>query len=222
MAYRRTGKVSARLADNRRRILNSAREIVAEGGFSAAQMSEVARRAGVATGTLYRYFPSKEDLCRQVFREVSTREMNILANIASEDAPAMERLESVLRTFAGRAIQGRRLAYALLAEPVDVGLSEDRTRFRRTHAQVFAGILDDAIEAGDIPPINTQIAAACIAGAIPTALIGPLAPESHEIEDQSGARVLDDIVAFCMAAVHAAPGTAAQKNEKTEERRIAS
>ena len=225
MAYRRTGKVSARLADNRRRILNSAREIVAEGGFSSAQMSEVARRAGVATGTLYRYFPSKEDLCRQVFREVSTREMNILANIASEDAPAMERLESVLRTFAGRAIQGRRLAYALLAEPVDVGLSEDRTRFRRTHAQVFAGILEDAIEAGDIPRINTQIAAACIAGAIPTALIGPLAPESHELEDQSGERVLDDIVAFCMAAVHAAPKTAKEtvkKNENTQERRIAS
>ena len=128
----------------------------------------------------------------------------------------------MLRTFAGRAIQGRRLAYALLGEPVDVGLSEDRTRFRRTHAQVFAGILEDAIEAGDIPPINTQIAAACIAGAIPTALIGPLAPESHELGDKSGERVLDDIVAFCLAAVHAAPRIAAKKNEKTEERRIAS
>lgn len=231
MAYRRTGKVSARLADNRRRILNSAREIAAEGGFSAAQMSEVARRAGVATGTLYRYFPSKEDLCRQVFREVSTREMNILATIAAEDAPALERLEAVLRTFAGRAIRGRRLAYALLAEPVDVGLSEERTRFRRTHAQVFARILEDAIETGDIPKINTQIAAACIAGAIPTALIGPLAPESHEIEEQSGERVLDDIVAFCMAAVHAGPVDTkevdtkevdTEDNRKSEERRISS
>ena len=81
MAYRRTDNVAARLADNRRAILNAARDLVAEGGFAAAQMTEVARKAGVATGTLYRYFPSKEELCRQVFREVSAREMNVLAGI---------------------------------------------------------------------------------------------------------------------------------------------
>ena len=88
MAYRRTDTVSARLADNRRGILNAARDLVAQGGFGAAQMTDVARRAGVATGTLYRYFPSKEELCRQVFREVSAREMNVLAGIAAEDRAA--------------------------------------------------------------------------------------------------------------------------------------
>ena len=100
MAYRRTDHVSARLADTRRRILNAARELVAEGGFSAAQMTEVARKAAVATGTLYRYFPSKEELCRQVFREVSAREMNLLVGIAQGEGSARERLDRVLRTFA--------------------------------------------------------------------------------------------------------------------------
>ena len=179
MTYRRTDKVSARLAETRRSILDAARDLVSEGGFAAAQMSEVARRAGVATGTLYRYFSSKEALCRQIFREVS------------------------MRTFAGRAVRGRRLAYALLAEPVDANLAEERAFFRRTHAEIFARILEDGIAAGELPATDVKIAAACIAGAIPTALIGPLAPQSHEL-DENPERVVDDIVAFCMAGVGAA------------------
>ena len=206
MAYRRTDHVSARLADTRRRILNAARELVAEGGFGAAQMTEVARRAAVATGTLYRYFPSKEELCRQVFREVSAREMNLLASIAQSEAPARERLERVLRSFATRAVRGRRLAYALLAEPVDVGLAEERTRFRRTHGEIFAGILEEGVALGEIPPLDAKIAAACIAGAIPTALIGPLAPESHEL-DENADTVVDEIVRFCLTAVGARAAT---------------
>lgn len=203
LAYRRTDSVSARLADNRRAILNAARDLVAEGGFAAAQMTEVARKAGVATGTLYRYFPSKEELCRQVFREVSAREMNVLAGIAAGSAPAVERLHEVLRTFATRAVRGRRLAYALLAEPVDVGLAEERARFRRMHGEIFAGILEDGVSSGTFPPLNTKIAAACIAGAIPTALIGPLAPQSQELEEDSD-RVVEEIVRFCLAGVEGA------------------
>src|SRR5258708_8914904 len=46
----------------RRRIIDAAMELAAEGGYEAVQMREVAARAGVALGTLYRYFPSKEQL----------------------------------------------------------------------------------------------------------------------------------------------------------------
>jgi len=200
LAYRRTDSVAARLADTRRHILNAARELVAEGGFAAAQMTEVAKKAGVATGTLYRYFPSKEELCRQVFREVSAREMNVLASIAQGPGSATARLEAVLRTFASRAVRGRRLAFALLAEPVDLGLAEERARFRRTHGEIFAGIIEEGIASGEFPARDVRVAAACIAGAIPTALIGPLAPESHEL-DEKGDKVVDEIMSFCLAGV---------------------
>ena len=46
----------------RRRIIDAATELAAEGGYDAVQMREVAARADVALGTLYRYFPSKEQL----------------------------------------------------------------------------------------------------------------------------------------------------------------
>src|SRR3954465_6739269 len=46
----------------RERILDAAMELAAEGGYDAVQMREVAERADVALGTLYRYFPSKVHL----------------------------------------------------------------------------------------------------------------------------------------------------------------
>jgi|TARA_R100000322_G_scaffold103946_11_gene66077 AcrR family transcriptional regulator len=215
LAYRQTDKVAARLAVTRRSILDAAQGLVAEGGFAAVQMTEVAKKAGVATGTLYRYFSSKEALCRQVFREVSTREMGMLAEIASGDEPARERLTKVLRTFAGRAVRGRRLSYALLAEPVDVNLAEERSFFRRTHAEIFVGILEDGIKNGELRKIDARIAAACIAGAIPTALIGPLAPQSHEL-DNNPDRVVEEIVTFCLAGAGVA---LPESNRQTRERR---
>ncbi|MDE1173016.1 MAG: TetR/AcrR family transcriptional regulator [Parvibaculaceae bacterium] len=219
MAYKRTDAVAARLAQTRRQILKAARELVAEGGFNSAQVTEVAKKSGFATGTLYRYFTSKEDLCRQVFREVSTKEMNFLSTIAQGSGAPLERLEKVLRTFADRAVRGRRLAFALLSEPVDVHLAEERARFRQTHASIFAGLLDEAVEAGDIEPLNTAIAAAAMAGAVPTALIGPLAPQSHLL-DADPARTVDEIVHFCLAAI-GADTTAIQPAIKNEQRFIA-
>jgi AcrR family transcriptional regulator len=215
LAYRQTDRVAARLAETRAGILDAARALVAEGGFAAVQMSEVARKAGVATGTLYRYFSSKEALCRELFREVSSREMGKLAEIAAGHGPASERLVEVLRTFAGRAVKGRRLAYALLAEPLDVNLAEERAFFRRTHADIFARILEDGIENGELPAIDVRIAAACIAGAIPTALIGPLAPQSHEL-DRNADRVVEEIVKFCLAGVGV---TLTARRESNSERR---
>jgi AcrR family transcriptional regulator len=48
--------------ETRRRILDVAREVFFEDGFAAANLDEVARRANVAKGTVYRYFESKADL----------------------------------------------------------------------------------------------------------------------------------------------------------------
>ena len=49
-------------AESRRRILDSAREVFFRDGFMAANLDEVAEKAGVAKGTLYRYFDNKADL----------------------------------------------------------------------------------------------------------------------------------------------------------------
>ncbi len=75
MVYRRTHQVVKRLAARRSAILAAAREAAADGGMAAVQIAPVAIRAGVAAGTVYRYFPSKADLISELIADVSRDEL---------------------------------------------------------------------------------------------------------------------------------------------------
>jgi len=170
LAYRKTGKVVARLEANRTRILDAALALVFEGGFQAASMAAVAARAGVATGTLYGYVASREALLLDVFRTISDAEMSRLEEIAAGPGRPAQRLRDVAHAFVSRAVRGARQAYALLAEPVDGALAEERLSYRRRHAAIFERLIREASAAGEIAPMDAHVTAAAIAGAIPSAL----------------------------------------------------
>src|SRR4029450_14116146 len=103
MAYRRTERVEARLADNRARILRAPRQLVAAGAFRQAQIASVAALAEVAVGTVYRYFPTKADLFAEIVRNVSERDVDVLRQIADSGGPASEGLGGGVRALGGRA-----------------------------------------------------------------------------------------------------------------------
>jgi AcrR family transcriptional regulator len=62
MAYRRTENVLRRLSARHDAIVEAARDTAMAGGMAAIQIAPVAERAGVAAGTVYRYFPGKIEL----------------------------------------------------------------------------------------------------------------------------------------------------------------
>jgi len=199
MAYQRTEKTSQRMADKRARILKAARDLVADGGWTAAQVDHVARAAEVATGTVYRYWSSKAELCAEIVATVSTREIGIVKAVADDDGAPVEKLEAAVRTFAERALRGRRLAYALIAEPVDPEVEAVRLDYRAQLAHCFERILREGIMRGDFPRLDPAVAAACIVGAFMEALIGPLAP-SKGTGSRADRRLVDQITQFCLRA----------------------
>lgn len=203
MPYRRTDKVEARLASDRERILGTARQLVAEGGFREAQIAAVAAMAEVGVGTIYRHFPSKADLFAEVVSAVSRREVGIVDGIAESGGPATPRLADALRTFATRALRSGRLANALIAEPAEPAADEARLRYRRDLSRSIAGILDYGIQAGEFPRQDVDASAACVVGALLEGLVGPLAPSGQIGRD--GPRLVDAIVAFCLRAVSGSP-----------------
>ncbi|MDX6732702.1 MAG: hypothetical protein QOC54_2650 [Baekduia sp.] len=177
MAYRPTERTEARRTAARDRIVRAALELVARGGYREAQVAAVARRAGVATGTVYRHFPSKADLLTEVFRVASQREVDaVAAATAAPGATAPDRIAAAVETFARRALRGRRLAWALLAEPVDPAVEAERLQFRRAYAEVFAAAVRDGIAAGELPDQDAAFTATALVGAIGEALVGPLSP----------------------------------------------
>lgn len=91
----------------RKRIVQTAAALALRGGVEAMQMRAVAERAGVALGTLYRYFPSKMDLVVAVV----TEELDLVETSISRRPPTAE-------TAAGRAVDVlMRATRGLMREP---------------------------------------------------------------------------------------------------------
>jgi AcrR family transcriptional regulator len=197
MAYRPTERTEAKRAETRERIVRAAGDLVARGGYREAQVAAVAEAAGVATGTVYRHFPSKAELFTEVFRVASQREVDAVASAAEGSDVAERRIEAAVGTFARRALQGRRLAWALLAEPVDPAVEAERLQFRRAYADVFQRIIEDGIQHHQLPEQDAGFTATALVGAIGEALVGPLSP-THAPADADA--LVAHLTTFCLRA----------------------
>ena len=167
------------LVSTRERLLRAAQELIEEGGYSAASVVAIAERAGVAAGTLYRHFDSKQELFVDLFRSVCAREERAMRAAAEDGGPsadAVRRLEDVFATFAERALRNPRLAWALIAEPVDPLVDAERLAYRERYAALIAEGLRAGIRAGELPEQNVELTAAALVGGCGEALVGPLSP----------------------------------------------
>src|SRR5699024_8421437 len=80
-----------------------------------------------------------------------------------------------LETFSARALKRPRQAYALLAEPVDAPVAEQRLAFRRVYRDVLARLIADGVRSGSLPAQDAELTAAALVGATAEILVGPLA-----------------------------------------------
>jgi AcrR family transcriptional regulator len=193
------------LVPTRERLLRAAQELIEEGGYGAASVAAIAERAGVAAGTLYRHFDSKQELFVEVFRAVCAREERAMraASVEMASESHVEALEQVLATFAERALRNPRLAWALIAEPVDPLVDAERLAYRERYAALIAEGLQAGIAAGELPEQNVRLTAALVGGC-GEALVGPLSP-------LAGARPSsDEIVVALRTFVSRAVGASAR------------
>jgi AcrR family transcriptional regulator len=178
MPYRRTENVSRRLAARHAAIVAAARHAASEGGMAAVQIAPVAERAGIAAGTVYRYFPGKTDLVAALIAQISEREIGVLRRAAAVAPGPLSALAAAIMTFAARALRHRRLAFAVIAEPIDAELETARLSFRRELAAEFAVLVTAAMTDGHLPEQDAAISAAALLGLLVEGLVGPLAPDA--------------------------------------------
>jgi AcrR family transcriptional regulator len=140
-------------------------------------MSAIADAAGIAIGTLYRYFPARTELMAELVALVAQREVDVVAEVARREGAAADRLGAAAWTFASRALRGRRMAHALVAEPVEPEIEAARLKYHRALAAVFLGIIEEGIAAGEFPPQDATASADCIVGCLFEGLVSPLTNE---------------------------------------------
>ena len=145
---RRSRSASPRLdrGDKRDAILRAAIDTFAARGFFNAQVADVARAAGVAAGTVYLYFKSKDDLLVSIF-ERSMREglNNGRAAVAGLDDPR-ERLRRLARGHLARLGADRNLAIVFQVELRQS--TKFMERFSATLLRDYLGLIREAIADG--------------------------------------------------------------------------
>jgi AcrR family transcriptional regulator len=98
-------------SDKRQEILNAALELIAEQGFHGAPIASIADQAGVGTGTIYRYFETKDLLINTLFQELHDKIHAGLMEGYDTDRPVRERFirahTGLLRFFLANPLQFR-------------------------------------------------------------------------------------------------------------------
>lgn len=79
-----------------KQIIDAAVIVIAENGYHQAQVSKIAKQAGVADGTIYLYFKNKEDILISVFREKMAGFIEGFQAILEKDSPIEEKLTDVV------------------------------------------------------------------------------------------------------------------------------
>ncbi len=154
---------------NRQRILAAARELFAERGLNVT-LDDIAERAGLGVGTVYRRFASREELIEALFGE-KLEEIVGVAQAALEIADPWEAFSYFLLQMAERQAQDRGLKEVLLGTSVGRDhVARIRARMRPLGEQliqraVAAGRLRDDIVASDLPLLQLMVGTIADAGA---------------------------------------------------------
>lgn len=83
------------MIDKRQKIIDAAETLIAESGFQGLSMHKLAKEAGVAAGTIYRYFSDKEDLLQQVRLAVAERNAEAIQRGVDNAMPLKERFRKM-------------------------------------------------------------------------------------------------------------------------------
>src|SRR6266540_603996 len=120
---------------------------------------------------------------------LAEREMAALESAANAAPGPLSALAAAIATFAARALANRRLAFALIAEPVEPEIDRARASYRQALAAELEKLIRRALDAGRLSDQDADLAAPALLGALIEALIGPHAPAVPADPGQVRARV---------------------------------
>jgi AcrR family transcriptional regulator len=151
---------------NRARILDAARELFAR-EEPEVQIDELARRAGVGVGTVYRHFPDKEALMGELVRErFGIFNERLRAALADEHTDAFDLLTGTMRANAASVAEDAATRFAFMSggERVFAHAAVEREEFMRLATELVAraratGRLRPDFEAADIPMVMCGVCA---------------------------------------------------------------
>jgi AcrR family transcriptional regulator len=204
-----------RLPEERpKQILEAALEVFGERGLAVSRLDDIAKRAGLSKGTIYLYFPNKEELFREVVRStvvsnIETSEQEILAMPGSPT----EVLTSALSAY-WTFIRSAKFAPLFRLIHAEIQNFPDLARFYAEEVvsrrlRLIASIIERGVESGEFRRVDPLVAARMLAA--PFVIHGLWCTHRDcfsSVAAKSDDEVLDELMAFYLHAIRPLPGDA--------------
>jgi AcrR family transcriptional regulator len=157
------GKREQTKASNREAILSAAREVFAELGYGATTVRDIVRKTGLASGTFYNYYRSKEEVFQALMDDVALQVRPILQQGRAEASSAEDFIRITFRTY---------LEYVSADRPMQAVMRRNTgaIRVRMDTPEILAGFdelqvdIEAAIESGLLPPVDAGLLTASFVG----------------------------------------------------------
>jgi AcrR family transcriptional regulator len=146
--------------DRRSDVMEAALELIAERGFHGAPMAEIAEKAGVAAGTIYRYFASKEELIGELHRELEGRIMAVIQEGYPVAESPRERflylIRELLHYFIAHPLHFRYMEQ-YFNSPYGISRHRDRLLGKSEHTDILMDLFELGIEQGAIKALPKAV-----------------------------------------------------------------
>ena len=152
----------------RERILRAALEVFARKGYHRALVDDIVRASETSKGAVYHHFPNKEAIFLALVDDFAARLADAVARAIAGSHGALGKVEAALRAGLETFARNRDLARLLLLEALSLGPAYEtkRTEIHERFAALIGGYLDQAVEEGAIPKLDTRVATLAWLGAV--------------------------------------------------------
>jgi AcrR family transcriptional regulator len=141
-------------------IIETAARLFRERGFSATSMRDLAEQVGVEAASLYNHISSKAEILQEICYKVANKFMSHIDKVDASEAPAIKKIEEVLRFLIQQMLHNYEEVYVSDREwkhLTDPYLSNIQTQ-RRMYRQRIASIIEEGIRKNEIKNIDAPTA----------------------------------------------------------------
>jgi AcrR family transcriptional regulator len=168
-------------ATTREALCDAALTLFAEQGIESTATREIAEKAGVAEGTLYRHFESKDELVQCLFDDSARRFYEVLQQTIADDPPPRDRLQALVRGVFAFA-EADPTAFTYLLSVHHTGILEEREN-PPPPMRLFVDTLTEGTEQGSFRSLSPVLATGWIVAMAQRAVVflsSPLMTDSRE------------------------------------------
>jgi len=159
--------------NTREKILEAAIQVFARSGYHDTRIDDIVGAASTSKGAFYFYFPSKEHIFLALIDQFARMLAQETTKAIAKESEGIRRVDVALTSCVEIFGRYRPLAKIFLVQAAGLGLAFEQKRLEvlSQFAQIIKGYLDQAVAEGDIPPLDTEIAAMAWIGAINEVII---------------------------------------------------